>query len=205
MPESATISVLATTFPTTPTNITPSLSGGNLILLDEPTKGIDNFFKESLGEIFHRLKERGTTIIMVSHDIEFCCRYGDTCAMFFDGSIITVNSPREFFSGNSFYTTAAQLDTGRAVEHAIDEVSHHLPYNLLLRPARPIDVGAVHPRLLEIPLLLQRAQRVARARGELGQHVGVGGVAGRAPGLGADGPHQPQRRRHGVGGHLHLQ
>ena len=79
----------------------------DILLLDEPTKGIDNFFKESLGEIFHRLKERGTTIIMVSHDIEFCCRYGDTCAMFFDGSIITVNSPREFFSGNSFYTTAA--------------------------------------------------------------------------------------------------
>jgi energy-coupling factor transport system ATP-binding protein len=79
----------------------------DILLLDEPTKGIDNFFKESLGEIFRRLKERGTTIIMVSHDIEFCCRYGDTCAMFFDGSIITVNSPREFFSGNSFYTTAA--------------------------------------------------------------------------------------------------
>lgn len=79
----------------------------DILLLDEPTKGIDNFFKESLGEIFRRLKERGTTIVMVSHDIEFCCRYGDTCAMFFDGSIITVNRPREFFSGNSFYTTAA--------------------------------------------------------------------------------------------------
>ena len=47
------------------------------------------------------------TIIMVSHDIEFCAQYADECAMFFDGSIVTVNTPRKFFSGNSFYTTAA--------------------------------------------------------------------------------------------------
>ncbi|MBK5262486.1 MAG: ATP-binding cassette domain-containing protein, partial [Peptostreptococcaceae bacterium] len=59
-----------------------------ILLLDEPTKGIDNFFKETLGEILGKLKENGTTIIMVSHDIEFCCKFADTCAMFFDGSII---------------------------------------------------------------------------------------------------------------------
>ena len=44
---------------------------------------------------------------MVSHDIEFCARHAHRCALFFDGGIVTEAEPREFFSGNSFYTTAA--------------------------------------------------------------------------------------------------
>lgn len=44
---------------------------------------------------------------MVSHDIEFCAKYADRCALFFDGSIVTEAAPRTFFSGNSFYSTAA--------------------------------------------------------------------------------------------------
>lgn len=78
-----------------------------ILLLDEPTKGLDGFYKQKLADIFARLKERGVTILMVSHDIEFCASYGDTCAMFFDGSIVTYQESREFFTGNSFYTTAA--------------------------------------------------------------------------------------------------
>lgn len=78
-----------------------------ILLLDEPTKGLDGFYKQKLADIFQKLKDRDVTILMVSHDIEFCASYGDTCAMFFDGSIVTSQSAREFFVGNSFYTTAA--------------------------------------------------------------------------------------------------
>ena len=78
-----------------------------ILLLDEPTKGLDGFYKHKLARIFKRLKENGITILMVSHDIEFCAAYADTCAMFFDGGIVTSRGAREFFTGNSFYTTAA--------------------------------------------------------------------------------------------------
>lgn len=78
-----------------------------ILMLDEPTKGLDGFYKRKLADIFSRLKQRGVTIFMVSHDIEFCASYGDTCAMFFDGSIVTYQEARAFFTGNSFYTTAA--------------------------------------------------------------------------------------------------
>ena len=44
---------------------------------------------------------------MVSHDIEFCARHADTVSMFFDGQILTTDTPRRFFGNNSFYTTAA--------------------------------------------------------------------------------------------------
>lgn len=77
------------------------------MLLDEPTKGLDGCFKDTFAELLKKLTVQGVTVVMVSHDIEFCARYADTCAMFFDGSIITSNTAKKFFAGNSFYTTAA--------------------------------------------------------------------------------------------------
>lgn len=78
-----------------------------ILLLDEPTKGLDNYFKIKLAEILRKLIAQGVTVVMVSHDIEFCARYGDSCSMFFDGDIVTTDTPNRFFSGNSFYTTSA--------------------------------------------------------------------------------------------------
>ena len=78
-----------------------------LLLLDEPTKGLDPFFKRTLAGILRRLTQEGVTIFMVSHDIEFCAEYADRCAMFFDGDIVSEGDPKKFFSGNSFYTTTA--------------------------------------------------------------------------------------------------
>ena len=78
-----------------------------ILLLDEPTKGLDNYFKFKLASILKKLNERGVSVIMVSHDIEFCASYGDSCSMFFDGDIVTTDTPNRFFSGNSFYTTSA--------------------------------------------------------------------------------------------------
>ena len=83
------------------------LTDPKLLLLDEPTKGIDSFFKEKLADILCKLKEQGITIVMVSHDVEFCAKYADMVSMFFDGQILTTDTPRRFFGNNSFYTTAA--------------------------------------------------------------------------------------------------
>ncbi|MGL4484066.1 MAG: ABC transporter ATP-binding protein [Anaerovoracaceae bacterium] len=77
-----------------------------ILLLDEPTKGMDNAFKEEFALLLSKLKNDGVTILMVSHDIEFCAKHTDSCSMFFDGSISTIDEPRKFFSGNNFYTTA---------------------------------------------------------------------------------------------------
>ncbi|MBE7035645.1 MAG: ATP-binding cassette domain-containing protein [Ruminococcaceae bacterium] len=83
------------------------LSRPALLLLDEPTKGMDAQFKEEFADILMDLKAKGVTIFMVSHDIEFCAAYADRCALVFDGSITSVDTPRAFFKGNKFYTTAA--------------------------------------------------------------------------------------------------
>lgn len=91
----------------------------DVILMDEPTKGLDPFFKISLAGIFKKLTAKGKTLLMVSHDIEFCAQYGDKCAMFFDGNIVSQGSPKEFFSGNNFYTTAANKISREYIPEAI--------------------------------------------------------------------------------------
>ncbi|MBQ7336914.1 MAG: energy-coupling factor ABC transporter ATP-binding protein [Clostridia bacterium] len=78
-----------------------------LLLLDEPTKGLDAFAKEGILKVIRALKEQGMTIITVTHDVEFAARCADRCAMFFRGEITSVATPRVFFAENSFYTTAA--------------------------------------------------------------------------------------------------
>ena len=83
------------------------LTKPRLLLLDEPTKGIDSFFTQKFARILGRLKDAGITVVMVSHDVEFCAEHADLVSMFFDGQILTTDTPHRFFGQNSFYTTAA--------------------------------------------------------------------------------------------------
>lgn len=78
----------------------------DILLLDEPTKGLDAEFKQVFAVILHTLKQQGVSIFMVSHDVDFCAEYADRCALFFDGAVVTESSPKKFFQGNSFYTTS---------------------------------------------------------------------------------------------------
>ncbi len=91
-----------------------------ILLLDEPTKGLDKHYKFELGQLLKDLqKKSGVTIVMVSHDVEFCARFGDRCGLFFDGGIVTDGKPRAFFSGNSFYTTSANRMSRQIFKDAV--------------------------------------------------------------------------------------
>ncbi|MBQ8504156.1 MAG: ATP-binding cassette domain-containing protein [Clostridia bacterium] len=78
-----------------------------IIFLDEPTKGMDNLFKIKFAEKIKELCEGGVTVVMVSHDTEFCAEYCDECAMIFDGLCVLKENKYDFFAQNFFYTTAA--------------------------------------------------------------------------------------------------
>lgn len=95
------------------------LTKPSILLMDEPTKGMDNYFKQDLVSILRELEN--LTILMVSHDIEFCAKYADIVSMFFDGGIITTNTARRFFSGNSFYTTSANRMSRHIFANAVTE------------------------------------------------------------------------------------
>ena len=95
------------------------LTQPKLLLLDEPTKGLDNFFKLKFAKILRSLKQQGITVVMVSHDVEFCAEYADLVSMFFDGQMVTTDTPHRFFGQNSFYTTAANRMSRCVFQNAV--------------------------------------------------------------------------------------
>lgn len=114
----------------------------DILLMDEPTKGLDAEFKQAFAEILRVLLRRGVTVLMVSHDIEFCARYAHRCALFFDGSVVTEGRPRDFFSGNSFYTTSANRMARGLLPRAVtpEDVMVACGGALSLEPALPEDI-----------------------------------------------------------------
>ena len=95
------------------------LQNPDILLLDEPTKGVDNDFKITFAQILKELTEKGVCVIMVSHDVEFCAQYADRCGLFFDGGIVTMDAPQPFFAGKSFYTTAANRMARHLLPNAV--------------------------------------------------------------------------------------
>lgn len=95
------------------------LTAPDILLLDEPTKGFDAEFKVTFAIILRRLIVQGVTILMVSHDVPFCAEYAHKCGLFFDGNIVAEGTPREFFSGNSFYTTPANRMARHLIPNAV--------------------------------------------------------------------------------------
>ena len=83
------------------------LSGADVILLDEPTKGLDEGFKEIVGNALQSFAKDGGTVVVTTHDVDFCARTADRCAMLFNGQITGEGAADTFFRGNEFYTTAA--------------------------------------------------------------------------------------------------
>lgn len=91
------------------------LTEPDIILADEPTKGLDEYNKRKLLRLFKSLKKRGVTIVLVTHDLDFAAECSDRCALLFRGSIVSSDAPKRFFSGNRYYTTKA----GRMAEGTV--------------------------------------------------------------------------------------
>ena len=82
-----------------------------LLLLDEPTKGMDAATKQGIADVLKKLRDSGITVVSVTHDVEFAALCADRCAMFFGGQIVSAGAPEEFFTANTFYTTAVSRMT----------------------------------------------------------------------------------------------
>ena len=85
------------------------LSKPKILLLDEPTKGMDFSLREELKEILRDLKAKGATIIIATHDLEFIASVADRVGIMFNGKVLSLTDSHSFFSNSNFYTTVASL------------------------------------------------------------------------------------------------
>ncbi|ALB28556.1 ABC transporter ATP-binding protein [Companilactobacillus heilongjiangensis] len=76
-----------------------------VLLLDEPTKGLDPNKRIELGSLLHEFQRGGGTILVNSHDLLFAASYFNHIAMMFDGKLSEFSDPVKFFSDKFFYTT----------------------------------------------------------------------------------------------------
>ncbi len=90
-----------------------------ILLLDEPTKGLDAYSKNELARLLCTLRDEGRTVVTVTHDVEFAAEHSDRSAMFFDGQIVSVADRVEFFASNRYYTTVAARMTRPMLENAV--------------------------------------------------------------------------------------
>lgn len=95
------------------------LTKPDILLMDEPTKGMDAASKENISRILKDLKADGVTVLTVTHDVEFAAATADRCALLFDGDAVSVDTPDKFFAGNNFYTTAANRISAGFFENAV--------------------------------------------------------------------------------------
>lgn len=92
------------------------LTKPDILLLDEPTKGVDAEFKQEIAKYLAMLKNDGKAIILVTHDLDFAARTSDRCSFMFGGEIICSDNAKEFFAGNNYYTTSTNRIT-RGIEN----------------------------------------------------------------------------------------
>lgn len=90
-----------------------------LLLMDEPTKGIDAWSKKQFIYLLHCLKQKGITILIVTHDVEFAAEVSDRCGLFFDHAVTSMDTPEAFFCNNNYYTTAANRISRGQYENAV--------------------------------------------------------------------------------------
>ena len=129
------------------------LTQPDLLLLDEPTKGMDNAFKEQFAVIIRSLTAQGVTVIMVSHDVEFCAKHPHRCLMLFGGELVAEGTPREFFSGNSFYVTSARRMAKGVLDKAVttEDVLRCLTGKRESSPPTPPPIHQTHEIHQNIP------------------------------------------------------
>lgn len=95
------------------------LAGNEILLLDEPAKGLDAPAKEALIGLIAELRANGAAVIFVSHDLDFTAQCAEACVMLFHGKIAAHGTPRELFSANSYYTTPVRKITKGFAQSAV--------------------------------------------------------------------------------------
>ncbi len=68
------------------------------LIIDEPTAGLDPAGALALMDLFEKIHQEGTTIILVTHDMNLVLRYCDKVIVMDQGKIARISTPTELFS-----------------------------------------------------------------------------------------------------------
>ena len=67
----------------------------SLLMLDEPTAGVNPKIRQELKSILKNLKKEGKTILLIEHDMEFVMDISDTVIMLNEGKVLKIGKPKD--------------------------------------------------------------------------------------------------------------
>ena len=82
------------------------VGGPRVLLLDEPTRGMDAARKRALAMMLHRLRDDGVAILLATHDVELVAEVASRVVLLGDGRIVADGGPRTVLAGSLTFTTA---------------------------------------------------------------------------------------------------
>ena len=82
------------------------VGGPRVLLLDEPTRGMDAVRKRALAMMLHRLRDDGVAILLATHDVELVAEVASRVVLLGDGRIVADGGPRTVLAGSLTFTTA---------------------------------------------------------------------------------------------------
>lgn len=91
----------------------------DIILMDEPVKSLDYFNKQEIKNIIEELTNKGKTVLMVTHDLDFAGEISDFVSFLSDGIITITGDRRQVFSSLDFYTTQIRRVTKSYLSSAV--------------------------------------------------------------------------------------
>jgi len=81
------------------------VAGPEIILLDEPTRGLDYRQKEALATFLQREKARGRTVLVATHDVELAAACADRVILLGDGQVVVDGPAREVMTDSLVFTS----------------------------------------------------------------------------------------------------
>ncbi|MCU4741128.1 ABC transporter ATP-binding protein [Natronoglomus mannanivorans] len=119
----------------------------DLLILDEPTAGVDVQLRHDLWELVTELNEEGTTVLLTTHYIEEAERLCDRVAILNEGRKVTVATPDELTERGTD-TIAVRLESPPATAPTLGEYAHETSLSEDRLEVRVDDGGSMAPRLL---------------------------------------------------------
>lgn len=114
-----------------------------ILLLDEPTRGLDTKVKAMLGEILLELNKSGTTVILVTHDVEFASEFCSRFVLMFNGEIVGDGNRQQVLGSGIYYTTTINKifrDRNKCIFTLKDFYSSVAPLNKLKASLNKLDL-----------------------------------------------------------------
>ncbi|MGB3128940.1 MAG: ABC transporter ATP-binding protein, partial [Dehalococcoidia bacterium] len=75
-----------------------------VLILDEPTRGMDYRLKSELMRFLNGYREKGNTVVLVTHDVETVAEYADRVVLLSEGGVVVDGNKRDVLSRALFFS-----------------------------------------------------------------------------------------------------